>query len=86
MKGDGHEEHPLIGRLVRDIASGTEGRLMAVVREDLPTHTGVPRMSRRAYIRPTAGGVELTTAVDNVEPLGASAENRPAADGLGGLA
>ncbi|MFI6006703.1 hypothetical protein ACIA98_41265 [Streptomyces sp. NPDC051366] len=72
MKGDGHEEHPLIGRLVRDIASGTEGRLVAVVREDLPTHTGTPRTTRRAYIRPAAGGVELATALANVEPLGAS--------------
>lgn len=72
MKGDGHEEHPLIGRLVRDIASGTEGQLVAVVREDLPTHSGTPRTTRRAYIRPTAGGVELATALANVEPLGAS--------------
>ncbi|MBT2404592.1 MULTISPECIES: hypothetical protein [unclassified Streptomyces] len=72
MKGDGHEAHPLIGRLVRDIASGTEGRLMAVVQEDLPTHTGSLRTTRRAYIRPTAGGRELPTALANIEPLGAS--------------
>ncbi|MET9324997.1 hypothetical protein ABZX75_33370 [Streptomyces sp. NPDC003038] len=72
MKGDGHEEHPLLGRLVRDIPSGTEGRLMAVVREELPTHTGTPRFTRRAYIRPTVGGVEIATAVDNIEPLGAT--------------
>ncbi|MEU2391860.1 hypothetical protein [Streptomyces sp. NPDC007369] len=69
MKGDGHEEHPLLGHLVRDSASGAEGRLMAVVREGLPTHTGSPRSTRRAYIRPVAGGVELATALGNIEPL-----------------
>ncbi|MFD6876937.1 MULTISPECIES: hypothetical protein [unclassified Streptomyces] len=70
MRGDGHEDHPLVGHLVRDIASGVEGRLMAVVREDLPTHTGIARSTRRAYIRPTAGGREVLTAVANIEPLG----------------
>ncbi|MFZ3551729.1 hypothetical protein ACODT3_40080 [Streptomyces sp. 4.24] len=72
MRGDGHETHPLIGRLVRDIPWGTEGRLVAVVREELPTHIGTPRTTRRTYIRPTAVGVELPTALDNIEPLGAA--------------
>ncbi|MFD3809150.1 hypothetical protein ACFWTC_37700 [Streptomyces sp. NPDC058619] len=66
--GYGHEDHPLLGRRVRDIASGTEGKLMAVVREEVATHSG-PRWTRRAYIRPEAGGRELTTAVGNIQPL-----------------
>ncbi|WP_329449358.1 hypothetical protein OG906_43065 (plasmid) [Streptomyces sp. NBC_01426] len=70
MRGDGHVEHPLIGRLVRDRHSGTEGRLMAVVREDVPTLTGPRRTTKRAYIRPTGGGREITTAVNEIEPLG----------------
>ncbi|MGW6412204.1 hypothetical protein ACWF95_34125 [Streptomyces vinaceus] len=70
MKGDGHVDHPLIGHRVRDIASGTEGTLMAVVLEQLPTHSGKPRTARLAYIRPNTGGPELTTAVDNIERIG----------------
>ncbi|MFG2489126.1 MULTISPECIES: hypothetical protein [Streptomyces] len=66
--GLGHEEHPLLGHRVRDIASGTEGEPMAVVREEVATHTG-PRWTRRAYIRPEAGGRELPTALGNIEPL-----------------
>ncbi|MEU9237122.1 hypothetical protein [Streptomyces subrutilus] len=69
MNRDGHEDHPLIGQLVRDIASGTEGILQAVVHDALPTHTGQARSVRLAYIRPTGGGVELTTSVDNLQPL-----------------
>ncbi|MFB6616930.1 hypothetical protein ACIGFK_34145 [Streptomyces sp. NPDC085524] len=63
----GPEAHPLLGRLVRDIASGTEGRLMAVVLEEVATHSG-PRWTRRAYVRPAVGGIELATAVANVRP------------------
>ncbi|MFI1067758.1 hypothetical protein ACH4TC_38495 [Streptomyces spororaveus] len=63
MKGDGHEEHPLVGRLVRDIDSGQEGQLMAVVRQG-------PDTTWRAYIRPTGGGKEIDTALNKVEPLG----------------
>ncbi|MFD7840766.1 hypothetical protein [Streptomyces sp. NPDC059761] len=70
MKGDGHQQHPLIGRLVRDIASGTEGRLMAVLIEEVPTYTGAVRTSRLAYLRPAAGGVEFPTHLENIEPLG----------------
>ncbi|MFJ3206200.1 hypothetical protein [Streptomyces sp. NPDC086989] len=66
--GFGHEEHPLLGRRVRDLASGTEAELMAVVAEEIPD-TG-RRWARRAYIRPEAGGRELPTAVGNIEPLG----------------
>lgn len=67
--GFGHEQHPLLGRKVRDLASGTEGELMAVVREEVAAHTG-RSWTRRAYIRPEAGGRELPTAVGNIEPLG----------------
>ncbi|PWK66548.1 hypothetical protein BCL76_11034 [Streptomyces sp. CG 926] len=42
---------------------------MAVVREEVATHTG-PRWTRRASIRPQAGGRELPTALGNIEPLG----------------
>ncbi|MGW1771257.1 hypothetical protein [Streptomyces sp. NPDC002104] len=70
MKGDGHERHPLLGRLVRDTVSGTEGLLMAVVREELPTYTGTPRMTRRAYIRPMSGGCELPAALADIEAAG----------------
>ncbi|MFF4010667.1 hypothetical protein [Streptomyces sp. NPDC001717] len=69
--GFGHEAHPLLGHLVRDVASGTEGLLMAVVLEEVATHTG-PRWTRRAYIRPEAGGIELATAVANVQPVAAA--------------
>ncbi|MFJ4781245.1 hypothetical protein [Streptomyces sp. NPDC088762] len=69
--GFGHEAHPLLGHLVRDLASGTEGRLMAVVLEEVDTLVG-PRWTRRAYIRPAAGGTELATAVGNVHPLAAA--------------
>ncbi|MFD9380113.1 hypothetical protein ACFWBH_32150 [Streptomyces sp. NPDC059999] len=68
---DGHERHPLVGRLVRDTASGVEGRLMAVVREELPSHTGTPRWIRRAYIRPRGGGVERIADLADVEPVDA---------------
>ncbi|MGR4883982.1 hypothetical protein ACIPUC_31820 [Streptomyces sp. LARHCF249] len=44
--GLGHEQHPLLDRRVRDVASGTEGELMAVVLEEVATHTG-PRWTRR---------------------------------------
>ncbi|WP_327380587.1 hypothetical protein [Streptomyces sp. NBC_01207] len=68
--GLGHEGHPLLGHRVRDIASGTEGELMAVVREEVATHTG-PRWTRRAYLHPEAGGREPPTALGNIEPLAA---------------
>ncbi|MFI8266629.1 hypothetical protein [Streptomyces sp. NPDC085665] len=53
--GFGHENHPLPGRRVHDLASGTEGALMAVVVEEIATHT-CRRWTRRAYTRPEAGG------------------------------
>ncbi|MER5870526.1 hypothetical protein [Streptomyces sp. NPDC002044] len=70
MNRDGHLTHPLIGRLVRDRDSGTEGLLMAVVREDVPTLVGPRRTAKRAYIRPTGGGREIATALNRIDPLG----------------
>ncbi|MGW6685678.1 hypothetical protein [Streptomyces sp. NPDC054961] len=64
-----HERDPRIGRQVRDIASGTEGELMAIVREEVPNYGGVPMPVCLAYIRPNGGGRELSTAPTNVEVL-----------------
>lgn len=59
--------HALLRQPVRDIASGTEGTLMAV-RVENTAGAGYPeRWAEIAYIRPTGGGIELTTAVANVE-------------------
>ncbi|MCX5199636.1 hypothetical protein OOK31_38150 [Streptomyces sp. NBC_00249] len=59
--------HQLLRRRVRDIASGTEGELMAVINENV-SDTGVERWMPLAYIR-AASGREFTTAVGNVEPV-----------------
>ncbi|MFD9378825.1 hypothetical protein ACFWBH_25380 [Streptomyces sp. NPDC059999] len=56
--------HRLLHRRVRDIASGTEGELMAVVNENVAGN-GVERWVRLAYIRDQSG-LEFTTAVSNV--------------------
>ncbi|WP_405981553.1 hypothetical protein [Streptomyces sp. NBC_00158] len=58
--------HRLLRRRVRDIASGVEGVLMAVVNENV-SDTGIERWMELAYIR-GASGREFTTAVDNVQP------------------
>ncbi|MGZ9934449.1 hypothetical protein ACXNSR_31720 [Streptomyces sp. NC-S4] len=60
-----HLPHALLNQTVRDIASGTEGTLMAVLHEDVGD-----RWAEIAYIRPAGGGVELTTAVANIEATG----------------
>ncbi|MEU2450040.1 hypothetical protein ABZ605_08275 [Streptomyces sp. NPDC012765] len=59
--------HALLGRPVRDIASGTEGTLMAVLVENTAAADQPERWADIAYIRPAGGGVELTTAVANVQ-------------------
>lgn len=56
--------HRLLHHRVRDIASGTEGELMAVVNENV-SGTGAERWVRLAYIRDQSG-LEFTTAVSNV--------------------
>ncbi|AZM91160.1 MULTISPECIES: hypothetical protein [Streptomyces] len=58
--------HRLLRRRVRDIASGVEGVLMAVINENV-SDTGIERWMELAYIR-GASGREFTTAVTNVEP------------------
>ncbi|MFD0359766.1 hypothetical protein ACFVHW_39475 [Streptomyces sp. NPDC127110] len=58
--------HRLLRRRVRDIASGIEGVLMAVINENV-SDTGIERWMELSYIR-NASGREFTTAVTNVEP------------------
>jgi hypothetical protein len=60
--------HALLRRPVRDIASGTEGILMAVLVENTAAAPAYEdRWMEIAYIRPHGGGPELTTAVANIE-------------------
>ncbi|MGW2269195.1 hypothetical protein [Streptomyces yangpuensis] len=61
--------HLLLRRPVRDIASGTEGTLMAVLIENTASAGCPERWAEIAYIRPAGGGVELPTAVANVAAL-----------------
>ncbi|MEU9035279.1 hypothetical protein AB0D45_10235 [Streptomyces sp. NPDC048352] len=58
--------HRLLRKRVRDIASGVEGELMAVVNENV-SDTGIERWMELAYIRGVSGR-EFTTAVGNVQP------------------
>ncbi|WP_405856310.1 hypothetical protein OG361_22900 [Streptomyces sp. NBC_00090] len=59
---DGYEQHPLLHKRVRDIASRGEGELTAVTHE---LHTD-GRVVRVAHIRPK-NGIEWTTSADNVQ-------------------
>ncbi|UUU37599.1 MULTISPECIES: hypothetical protein [unclassified Streptomyces] len=63
--------HPLLGHRVRDIASGTVGKLTVVVREEIPMHRGSCQADL-AYISPEAGGQDLPTAVGDIEATGSS--------------
>ncbi|MFG2754890.1 hypothetical protein [Streptomyces xanthophaeus] len=63
--------HRLLRRRVRDIASGIEGELMAVINEDV-SNSFHPYWVELAYIRGPSG-LEFSTAVDNIE----SAELHP---------
>ncbi|MER6217935.1 hypothetical protein ABT213_28250 [Streptomyces sp. NPDC001674] len=58
--------HRLLRLRVRDIASGVEGVLMAVINENV-ADTGSEYWMELAYIR-AASGREFTTAVANVQP------------------
>ncbi|RST05481.1 hypothetical protein EF910_13785 [Streptomyces sp. WAC07149] len=58
--------HRLLRKRVRDIASGVEGELMAVINENV-SDGGIERWVEIAYVR-GACGREFTTAVGNVEP------------------
>ncbi|WKD33069.1 hypothetical protein [Streptomyces xanthophaeus] len=57
--------HRLLRRRVRDIASGVEGELMAVINENV-SNADIEYWMELAYIR-GASGREFTTAVANVE-------------------
>ncbi|MEU3725745.1 hypothetical protein [Streptomyces sp. NPDC031705] len=58
--------HRLLRQRVRDIASGAEGELMAVINENV-SDTGIEHWMELAYIR-GASGREFTTAATNVVP------------------
>ncbi|MGE7385949.1 hypothetical protein ACQKM2_10795 [Streptomyces sp. NPDC004126] len=58
--------HRFLRRRVRDVASGVEGELMAVINENV-SDTGIDRWMELAYIR-GASGREFTTAIANVVP------------------
>ncbi|MEW2079946.1 hypothetical protein AB0941_41605 [Streptomyces sp. NPDC013433] len=57
-----HEKHRLLGRLVRDTATGRTGVLRAVAPDgDAPTPV--------AWLIPAGGGIEWTTPVGAIEPV-----------------
>ncbi|MFF2192933.1 hypothetical protein [Streptomyces sp. NPDC058157] len=58
--------HRLLRHRVRDLVSGTEGELMAVINENV-SDTGIERWMELAYIR-AASGREFTTPAVNVQP------------------
>ncbi|RSS60795.1 hypothetical protein EF912_08640 [Streptomyces sp. WAC07061] len=58
--------HHLLRRRVRDIASGVEGELMAVINENV-SDTLTEHWTELAYIRGVCGR-EFTTAATNIEP------------------
>ncbi|GLV89245.1 hypothetical protein Slala04_06990 [Streptomyces lavendulae subsp. lavendulae] len=60
---------------MRDVASGIEGELMAVVNEDVSTSVH-PHWVELAYIRGPSGR-EFSTAVDNIEPAEPNPGQRP---------
>ncbi|MFD0377906.1 hypothetical protein [Streptomyces sp. NPDC127112] len=59
--------HRLLRCRVRDIASGVEGVLMAVINENVSDSDAYEHWMELAYIR-NASGREFTTAVANVQP------------------
>lgn len=60
--------HRLLHHRVRDIASGAEGELMAVINENVSDSVAHQHWLELAYIR-GASGREFTTAIDNVEAV-----------------
>ncbi|MFF3016496.1 hypothetical protein [Streptomyces sp. NPDC057939] len=58
--------HRLLRHRVRDVASGVEGELMAVINENV-SDTAVERWMELAYIRAESGR-EFTTSVANLAP------------------
>ncbi|MET9320172.1 hypothetical protein ABZX75_08310 [Streptomyces sp. NPDC003038] len=61
--------HWLLNRHVRDIASGAEGTLMAVMNENVSDDAARERWVELAYIR-CSNGREISTAVGNIEAAG----------------
>ncbi len=62
-----YQPHRLLRKRVRDIPSGVEGELMAVITEDVSDSPLSEHLVDLAYIR-NKSGREFTTAVENVEP------------------
>ncbi|MEV6729123.1 MULTISPECIES: hypothetical protein [unclassified Streptomyces] len=60
--------HALLRKRVRDIASGIEGELMAVVREDVSDTPVREHWVKLAYVRGPSGR-EISTAVANIEAV-----------------
>ncbi|MFF3858657.1 hypothetical protein [Streptomyces sp. NPDC002209] len=60
--------HALLHKRVRDIASGVEGELMAVVREDVSDIPAREHWVKLAYVRGPSGR-EISTAAANIEAL-----------------
>ncbi|MFJ6054388.1 hypothetical protein [Streptomyces sp. NPDC092307] len=60
--------HELLRRRVRDLASGVEGELMAVINENV-SDSATEHWTELAYIR-VASGREITTSVSNIQPAG----------------
>ncbi|MFB6620608.1 hypothetical protein ACFCV9_41390, partial [Streptomyces sp. NPDC056367] len=60
--------HPLLRHRVRDVASGVEGELMAVINENVSTSVVREHWVELAYIRGPSGR-EFCTAVANVDSL-----------------
>ncbi|THA84734.1 hypothetical protein [Streptomyces sp. A0592] len=66
--------HLLLRRRVRDIASGAEGELMAVINENV-SEAGLECWVELAYIR-GASGREFTTSVANIVPACSAASRQ----------
>ncbi|MFI5619438.1 hypothetical protein [Streptomyces sp. NPDC051567] len=63
----GHLPHPLPRTRVRDLTSGAEGTLTAVVHQNLSDAPARPHWAELACIR-APSGLEWSTALDNIEP------------------
>ncbi|MEU3351314.1 hypothetical protein [Streptomyces sp. NPDC037389] len=76
MKPSSHvpSGRPRLGSLVHDKRSGRDGKLMYIGDDEDPS-TG-RKKHNVAFLRPEQGGVEWTTAVDNVEPISGKGRSR----------
>lgn len=64
--GLGHQEHPLLGRLVVDTATGRTGVLRAIAPEQIEGPGGRARSVTRAWCAPAGGGREWTVPPDRI--------------------